>query len=88
MKQLMHWEALLEQYDAMEHRCTQSIELYSAEVKRYSSLKGRRLGGADCAALQDDMDTKACKQALQRMEACGAYRNCINVAASVATSSR
>ena len=37
MKQLMHWEALLEQYDAMEHRCTQSIELYSAEVKRRDS---------------------------------------------------
>ncbi|CAK9090127.1 Putative small nuclear ribonucleoprotein E, partial [Durusdinium trenchii] len=78
MKQLMHWEALLEQYDAIEHRCKHSIELYSAQVSRYTALKGRQKHGVgECRALQDDLDSSACKQAMGRIESCAGYQDCI-----------
>ncbi|CAJ1340471.1 unnamed protein product [Effrenium voratum] len=79
MKQLMHWEGLLEQYDAIEQRCKHSMELYETQVLRYSSLKSRQKHGVhECGPLQAEMDAAACKQAMDRIEACGAFDDCSN----------
>ncbi|CAE7208995.1 SmE [Symbiodinium natans] len=78
MKQLMHWEELLQQYDDTEKRCKESTQSYETQVVRYNSMKSRQSDGADCRPLQADMDAAACKQALDRIESCQTYSSCMN----------
>ncbi|CAE7946031.1 SmE [Symbiodinium sp. KB8] len=77
MKQLMHWEDLLQHYDDIEKRCKESTASYETQVLRYNSLKSHQHDGADCRPLQVDMDEAACQQALDRIESCGTYGSCI-----------
>ncbi|CAE7246330.1 SmE [Symbiodinium pilosum] len=77
MKQLMHWEELLQQYDDIEKRCKESTASYETQVTRYNSMKSHQQDGRDCTSLQDDMDAAACKQALDRIDSCGTYGSCI-----------
>ncbi|CAE7223216.1 SmE, partial [Symbiodinium necroappetens] len=77
MKQLMHWEDLLQHYDDIEKRCKESTASYETQVLRRSAEECHQHDGADCRPLQVDMDEAACQQALDRIESCGTYGSCI-----------